>query len=366
MHSRSWPAARGIHLLIVAALLLSAGIAGVVPARRALGASVLIVTTFADDTTPDNGTCSLGEAIAAANTRAIVDGCDPTGISSGAPVPIQLSAGTYLTSGSLIISGNMTISGAGAGVTIVQPQLAALGSVFINDGTLALSGLTITGGLATASTGGSGGGILNNHTLSLDGVRVTKNVAESGGGIFNQGALTIIRSSIDTNQGDQEGGGITSSGSSGGATTLEVIASTIAGNITGNLGGGVSNNGNSAASFTNTTITGNSAASQAAGLFNSDGGLPGSTNLVTLLHVTISHNTSASDAGGVDNFGVMTLSNTIIAQNTAFFVNPDCRNLSLPIESLSGRLKRRQAAALQSEASNSRQPRSGSRAAVIR
>ena len=95
--------------------------------------------------------------------------------------------------------------------------------------TVTLRGLTIEGGSAT-----TGGGILNNGTLTLDSTTLTQNHATvSGGAIQNNGVLTLVDDTIAGNSTAGVGGGIDNT------WQLNSLNSTIADN-TALVGGGVS------------------------------------------------------------------------------------------------------------------------------
>lgn len=81
----------------------------------------------------------------------------------------------------------------------------------------------------------SGGGILNNGTLTLSGVKVTGNTSSgSGGGIYNRSALTVSDGSEISGNTAKYGGGIRNSQGS----TLTLTGCTITGN-TATEGGGI-------------------------------------------------------------------------------------------------------------------------------
>jgi hypothetical protein len=74
-------------------------------------------------------------------------------------------------------------------------------------GTLALTGLTLSNGLANSQFNADGGAIYNQGTLSLDRVTVENCAAQgqsshssSGGGIYSGGALAIADSVIQNNR----------------------------------------------------------------------------------------------------------------------------------------------------------------------
>src|SRR6185295_16394855 len=92
----------------------------------------------------------------------------------------------------LVIKNDLTIIGPGAGqLTIDANQRSRV--LEVGDKTSAvkvvsISGLTLTGG---KDTGTSGGGLLNQEeTLTITDSIVTGNVANAGGGIHNDGTLT--------------------------------------------------------------------------------------------------------------------------------------------------------------------------------
>ncbi len=253
--------------------------------------------------TNDNGTGSLRQVIAmAASGDTITFGPNVTNTIT-------------LTSGELVIGRNLTIVGPGTRMLAVSGNNAR--RVFnITAGSVNISGLTISNGLAAGTTGlfnagpgspGFGGGIHNAGTLVLTGCTVSGNSATggmggengetagggpggagSGGGVYNQGTLTLVACTLSGNsaRGGTGGladdlnsiGGAGGSGSGGGvynAGTLALTACTLSSNtVTGGLGGdsgfGTGGNGGNgrggglaqtAGSVTvgNTIIAGNSA-----------------------------------------------------------------------------------------------------------
>jgi CSLREA domain-containing protein/uncharacterized repeat protein (TIGR01451 family) len=304
-----------------------------------------VVTKIADtnDGTCD-ADCSLREAIVAANADAGAETItfDTAGVFA-TPQTITLNALGALPD----IDTDLTIAGpVAAMVTVARDNAATNFRIFkINSGkTVTISVLTMTNG----ATGGalfpdsSGGGILNEGTLTLQSSIVTDNTAANfgGGGIYNlNGNLTVKSSTIslnDTLNGGAGGGiysnggtvtvtsssitGNTSTGNSGGIhndlATLNVTNSTVSGN-TGNSGAGITNFG--PMSLTNSTISGNNASGDGGGIYNNH-----SAGSVTLTNVTISNNIADSDGnntgvgGGLYVFSTSLqplLKNTIIAGN---------------------------------------------------
>jgi predicted outer membrane repeat protein len=147
-----------------------------------------------------------------------------------------------LTSGELDITQNLTIQGPGAGLLTISgggrsrvfevaPNVTAAlsgmtithgvsyssasfpvaGGDILNQGTLTLSGCTVSGGHAGYhdwGNGGLGGGISNFGTLTLTTCTVSGNSAADGGGIYNGGTLTVSRSTVSGNSATDGGGGI--------------------------------------------------------------------------------------------------------------------------------------------------------------
>jgi len=269
-----------------------------------------------------SGSCTLRDAIAAAGS-ADGDVYFASGIST---VNLNPSNGTLQQSGSIpavniIGSGasQLTINGHGSGVS----QL----SVFTVNGagqTMALYGLTVTGGFAL-----EGGGISNTDgaLTVLDSV-VTGNTdagpISGGAGIWNEGAglatLTIAGSAITNNFANALAGGIYN------GAQATITDSTVSGNFVSynsgsseHGGAGIVNAGTM--TITESTVYNNSIAStvssgSGAGIFN----LPTAT--LTVTGSTIANNsdqaTSGGSGGGIETAsGTLTLTNSIVGGNTA-------------------------------------------------
>lgn len=124
----------------------------------------------------------------------------------------------------------------------------------------------------------------------------------SGGGILNQGTLTLSESMLSGNSASLgNGGGIENAG------TLTVADSTLSGNNSTDGGGGINNTG--ALVVTNSTFYNNSAANNGGGVFN-DGGT------LTLSNSTLSGNNASVRGGGIRNYnGTLHLTNNILADS---------------------------------------------------
>jgi len=223
------------------------------------------------------------------------------------------------------VTKDIILQGRGAETTIFQananPDEANERVFFITSGvTVTIRGMTIRHGNPDTDPE-SGGGVINQGTLTLDEVIVSDNKGSAGGGILNEGILTLLNSTVKGNTAKgggnpliecDTGGGIkimtgrvtlinstissnTARGKGGGVHVackgvLVLINSTISGNYTNNYGGGVYLNG--VGEFTHSTISGNNA--------NSGGG------------ITFS---GSGEKGQIQ--GQLNYTNTIIAGNTA-------------------------------------------------
>lgn len=222
-----------------------------------------------------------------------------------------LNAGT-LTISSSVLSENAGTTGGGinnvvgATLTITDTtissngrNLAGRGGGIYNSGDLAIFNCTIVGNNASSNNVGEGGGIFNSETgtATIASSTIRSNVVAPvpgprGGGIYNLGTLTVTNSAITENSAlVTHGGGLTP--------------------IVSGVGGGIYN-GSATMSITNTTISGNSAAS-GGGVYN--------TGQMSVKSSTITNNTGVPyrlnpfAPGGVSNRGTLTLQNSIIAQN---------------------------------------------------
>jgi CSLREA domain-containing protein len=356
------------RLVVTVMLLLGiSAIAGFIMETPAHASTTITVTTTADELN-QNGSCSLREAIQAANTDTAVDAC-PAGNGTD---NIILPSGFYTLTitgyyesanqtGSLDVSSSLNIQGAGvanttidgggttlhdavfwilagrvtiSGATIQNGKpgnLAGAGGVFVEpQGNLTLQNVVVKDNVSYAGAAISNGGqltvinsvISNNRSLQLGGggiqtgtgtaLTVTNSIIVSntavnngGGGIRNFGSAIIENSNILSNTTNFGGGGIDSSG------TLKIYNSTLAGN-TASGGGGLVINYSGLATLTNSTISGNSANSNGGGLADY------STGAIYLNNVTVASNTVSSGGGG----GIYA-NNNVYPKNTLIATNVD-------------------------------------------
>ncbi len=308
---------------------------------RAAGAITVNTNT---DITANDGTCSLREAIIAANTDTVSGAAVGECAAGNGTDVITFAANYTITLGDQLptVTGTITITGNGAANTIVQANAAANTAtyrVFVVGGTggnLTLDSLTVRHGRCNGSCANSaflGGGILNNGTLTVTNSTLSGNSAGAGGGIENSGTATLTNSTLSGNSAiNQYGGGIHNAG------TLTVTNSTLSNNSATSQGGGIYNNG-TLLTVTNSTLSGNSATT-AGGLDNyttamltnstvsgnsatNAGGISNNNSAtLTMTNSTISNN-SATNGGGIYNQGTLNYANTIIANSTT---GADCVN----------------------------------------
>jgi hypothetical protein len=197
-------------------------------------------------TTSDDGNdgecvvdCTLREALATA----------PAGET------VVVPAGFYEVTNGLTIGRDVTIAGDGARSTTIRLADTASGRVLFVDSLAdaGISGVTITGGNGPTLPGG---GILveAGAGLHLADSAVEGNTADRGGGIFSSGTLVIERSTIARNSAVGEttgfGGGIQVGGG-----TASLVNSTVSGNSADVQGAGIWTQAN--LDLTNVTIADN-------------------------------------------------------------------------------------------------------------
>jgi hypothetical protein len=268
-------------------------------------ANIFSVTTTDDDVgTCDPGDCSVREALAAAQANPGED-------------TVSIPAGHYiLQNGQLSLNdfGNTTnIVGNSARDTILDANGGSR-VLFVNDGTVNLSHLTITGGVAAGDDpdgSGEGGGIFfNGQQMNIDHVAVVGNQALSqtdfggqGGGIFANEPVTVTNSLVSGNTADGTGG-----------------------TFSGGQGGGIF--ANEPVDLTNVTVSDNVAkvALPNAAFPHSQGGGIFVNETSSFKHATIAGNSaSGSDAGGgVFINSPTTFRNSIVAGNTVDGAAQNC------------------------------------------
>ena len=240
----------------------------------------LVVTTTADSNDGSCGaTCSLRDAITAANTSGDGDISFANSVTGTITLTSELPEVNVNNNNAVV-----NITGPGAGTLAVSGN--NLNRIISSNGTLSISGLTFKNGnsINSADGAGKGGAIVNAHILSLEGMVFLNNTTGqggSGGAIYNIGTIPSI---------DQ---------------------STFSGNTVGTLGnGGAIDDEAGLGSITNSTFSGNSAS--AGGAIFED-----FASTLTVDYSTFANNTNAyggtfySDSGAA----VLTFNNDTFAGN---------------------------------------------------
>ena len=264
----------------------------------------VVPATFTVVNNSDSGVGSLREAIINANATSANDTINFSVVNS----PYTINLGSALPNiASTSSAGTLTINGLGAssltisGSDPTNPNNANRDFNIFNiasGGNLTISGVTVSG----AQTTGNGGGFNNSGALTVSNSTISGNtVGVFGGGIFNNGTLNIANSTLSGNR--------------------------------ANFGGGIFNDSNSTSTISNSTFSANSAVTLGGGLFNQK--TNGIVGIVTLTNSTLSGNSARSNAnsvissGGIYNDGTLNIANTIIANSTVI-------NSSSPINDYAG------------------------------
>lgn len=279
----------------------------VISSRIACFTAIVVMFLFASpidaaDIVVDE-TCSLADAIAAANTDESVGGC-PAG--DGADV-IRLTANVTLSERLPRITTDITVEGGGYSV-----NGAFAHRIFFIDasGTLAIRQLTLQNGrasevrLPTEVSVEAGGAVFNYGVLSIAESSFANNTAENGGAIFSWGETSISDSVFSDNSADQDGGAIYNT------WDLKISNGDFSGNQAGDDGGAIANlyklsiNGGS--------FTGNSA--------DQNGGAAYNFGRLKINGSSISDN--SADAGGAiynARDGELSVIGSAISGNSAYY-----------------------------------------------
>jgi CSLREA domain-containing protein len=323
-----------------------------------LGGSASAATITVDDTNDEinaDGSCSLREAIQAANTDVAIDGCTA---GDGAD-SVVVSPGTYTLAiagadeddnltGDLDINSDIVLTGDDWQTTVIDADgidrvlhVTCAPSGDGDDPCLGVTQVTVRG--LTLRNGnlsgfGRGAGLYNTGAQSspvttVDNCRLTGNTAGDGGAVGNEARLFLRGSSVDGNTSTGDGGGISNisqlliedtrvsnnecAGLAGGIYNngnTTVRRSLIDGNTAGNDGGGYTDR-NGASTFVNVSMVGNHSG-QTGGAYSC--GFLGDTCSTQFSHCTISDNSADAGAGGLAQLnGSVALRNTLVARNGA-------------------------------------------------
>jgi len=263
----------------------------------------------------DGATCTLADAISAANSDTAVGGCT----AGNSDDTIDLQTDVLLTS--MLPDVNSTITLEGNGNTIQRDSGA---SNFYVLRVTSMPEIEVYGDLtlnAATITGGSESGIVAYESpLTINDSIITGNsVSGNGGGVRDgdSSSITINRSTISNNTASYGGGGV-------GTNTGSVIInnSTISGN-TASYGGGLYNLYRQM-TVNNSTISGNTATSGAGGAIVNSGSSQWGYGTFHITNSTITHNSSSTGANVSNSAdGTIYITNSIVANQS---VGEDCIN----------------------------------------
>jgi hypothetical protein len=312
-------------------------------AKTALAAALILelgAGAHAATINVDNNSCTLADAITAANTNIAVANC---AAGSGDDVIELPSASTIILTEALpAIVNSVTINANGSSITrdinavsefaiITGGDLGNLPQITIDQASISgglnpenygggislfAASLTLTNSVVSNNTGG-GVSVTRGDNSSITASIISNNVTAAGpdasfygGGIaVSGGNMLIENSSIANNQSNsasQLGGGLYLT-SYAGVTTVNIINSTISGNSSTSNGGGVvlysSPDSDLTVNVINTTIINNTSGSGGGGIFNDEGSL-------TLTASVISGNTANTVGNNIESVdGTVTSSN---------------------------------------------------------
>lgn len=214
---------------------------------------------------------------------------------------------------------NSTVNGNSAASSGASTANALGGGISFSSGTFninnsAVNNNTITSSVATTLGGGIGqtGGtlnIINNSTVNNNIANATGTVSGIAGGIYNhQATLTITNSTVSGNSAASFHGGVRTVASATAATTT-ITGSAIVNNTAPQEGGGIISISGGAASVTtnisNSTVGGNTSPAGSTGGIETFVTAAGNS-IININFSTIAGNSAAFDAGGISNFGNFT------------------------------------------------------------
>jgi hypothetical protein len=237
-----------------------------------------------------------------------------------------------LTSGELKIARSVKVEGPGSANLSISGNHASRIFEILPGAVAAISGLTVTDGVANAPGSGvnlvGGGGLFVAHgaTLTLTGSVVTGNVGNStsatakspglvagtGGGLFNAGTLTLMDDVISGNTANT-------------GSALDVISGQV-----NAAGGGIFNRRDATLTLVHTAVMNNTANAGASSfLTDAEGGGIVSSGILSLTDVTVSGNIANAGPVTADRFatisgaggGLQTMGGTATVTNSFFLDN---------------------------------------------
>jgi hypothetical protein len=223
------------------------------------------------------------------------------------------------------VRGNTT-AGSGGGILGVRSMVTVSNSV-IADNAAAVDGggistdyydLTISGSLIEGNTAeGVGGGIAARGYsvgVELTASTIRDNTAINGGGIFYDGFWGLsVTGSVVTHNTATAAGGAAYLADNEHSLVSSFTSSTVSDNRA-DSGGGIFNSGG-AVTLTNSVVTENSAGFSSGGIENNN--FCDEVGTLTLVNSTVSNNDADFKWGGIANFGMATITDSTVSGNTA-------------------------------------------------
>lgn len=206
-----------------------------------------------------------------------------------------------------VITNTVKIRGSGTSITRSGAAVFRLFDVAAG-GSLSLSGLTLSNGLA--NDGANGGGAVDNHgTLTVTGVTFTANqspapTGASGGAVSNSGTLTVGGSVFRGNTA-QEGGAVLNQ------NNATITNTWFSGNTATSFGGGAIVNVLGTTTLRHDAFTGNKG--PGGGAIDNDAVVNADDSLFT------GNVAGANGGGALQNFGTMTVTRSLVSGNTSPF-----------------------------------------------
>ncbi len=216
----------------------------------------------------------------------------------------------------LTIDKDLTIDGAGHSVTLSGNN--AVRVLYVNSGvTFNLQNITVAHAFTDS---GDGGGLYNDGgTLTVTNSTFSLNTASGdGGGLYNNGGtVTVTNSAFNENSVGRGGGGVFNNSGTVNVANSAFDSNNATGYGDGIYGGGGIENQTGTLTVTNSTFSGNTTDSLGGGIVNTY------TSTLTVTNSTFSDNVANNGgSGGISNWGVLNMSNTILAGNSDY----DCEN----------------------------------------
>lgn len=203
--------------------------------------------------------------------------------------------------------------------SIVTGGLAQYGSGILNNGSLIITGGTISNNVkSSGNQPGAGGGVLNNGTMSMSCGTICDNTNTQGAGVYNEGKLVITGGRICSNK--ASGSELNSAAGAGGAIynkgTLKAESVKLTGNSASEFGGAVANYGE--LSMEDSTANGNSAGRLGGAIYTeADAAVTGSDIYDNTAVSSAIKRSNACGGGIYIAAGKVTASDTQIHGNTA-------------------------------------------------